>query len=233
MHFGLLPRANRGIFAINELPDLAGKIQVGLLQHPAGGRRPDQGLPGAPAARRHDGLHGQPGGLHRARQDHHAAQGPHRRRDPHALPANRAPTRWPITDAGSLGRARPARRRAGLRARGGRGDRLPGARRPPGRPALGREPAPADQRARERGLERRAARAWRRRGRWSCRGSPTSTPPCRRSPARSSSNTRASSRARTPSPANSSAAPSRRCSTATSWTPTSRPPSTGSTTAAR
>ena len=31
MHYGLLPRANRGIFAINELPDLAGKIQVGLL----------------------------------------------------------------------------------------------------------------------------------------------------------------------------------------------------------
>src|SRR5216684_2046232 len=30
MHFGLLPRANRGVFAINELPDLAGKIQVGL-----------------------------------------------------------------------------------------------------------------------------------------------------------------------------------------------------------
>src|SRR3977135_837163 len=28
---GLLPRANRGIFAINELPDLAGKIQVGLF----------------------------------------------------------------------------------------------------------------------------------------------------------------------------------------------------------
>src|SRR4030081_388920 len=31
MHFGLLPRANRGIFAINGLPDLAGKIQVGLF----------------------------------------------------------------------------------------------------------------------------------------------------------------------------------------------------------
>jgi magnesium chelatase subunit I len=31
IHFGLLPRANRGIFAINELPDLAGKIQVGLF----------------------------------------------------------------------------------------------------------------------------------------------------------------------------------------------------------
>ncbi|HEV2202332.1 MAG TPA: magnesium chelatase [Bryobacteraceae bacterium] len=31
VHYGLLPRANRGIFAINELPDLAGKIQVGLF----------------------------------------------------------------------------------------------------------------------------------------------------------------------------------------------------------
>ncbi|HEU4710768.1 MAG TPA: hypothetical protein VFS76_04345 [Pyrinomonadaceae bacterium] len=31
IHYGLLPRANRGIFAINELPDLAGKIQVALF----------------------------------------------------------------------------------------------------------------------------------------------------------------------------------------------------------
>ncbi len=31
MHFGLLPRANRGIFAINELPDLSAKVQVGLF----------------------------------------------------------------------------------------------------------------------------------------------------------------------------------------------------------
>jgi magnesium chelatase subunit I len=31
VHYGLLPRANRCIFAINELPDLAGKIQVGLF----------------------------------------------------------------------------------------------------------------------------------------------------------------------------------------------------------
>jgi magnesium chelatase subunit I len=31
IHYGLLPRANRGIFAINELPDLAAKIQVGLF----------------------------------------------------------------------------------------------------------------------------------------------------------------------------------------------------------
>jgi len=31
IHYGLLPRANRGVFAINELPDLAAKIQVGLF----------------------------------------------------------------------------------------------------------------------------------------------------------------------------------------------------------
>ena len=31
IHYGLLPRANRGVFAINELPDLSGKIQVGLF----------------------------------------------------------------------------------------------------------------------------------------------------------------------------------------------------------
>src|SRR6187455_3432832 len=31
MHYGLLPRANRGLFAVNELPDLASKVQVGLF----------------------------------------------------------------------------------------------------------------------------------------------------------------------------------------------------------
>ncbi len=31
MHYGMLPRANRGIFALNELPDLSGKVQVGLF----------------------------------------------------------------------------------------------------------------------------------------------------------------------------------------------------------
>ncbi len=31
IHYGLLPRANRGLMAINELPDLAGKVQVGLF----------------------------------------------------------------------------------------------------------------------------------------------------------------------------------------------------------
>ncbi|MDA8018834.1 MAG: magnesium chelatase [Thermoanaerobaculia bacterium] len=31
IHFGIVPRTNRGIFAVNELPDLAPRIQVGLL----------------------------------------------------------------------------------------------------------------------------------------------------------------------------------------------------------
>jgi magnesium chelatase subunit I len=31
IHYGMLPRANRGIFALNELPDLAGKVQVSLF----------------------------------------------------------------------------------------------------------------------------------------------------------------------------------------------------------
>jgi len=38
MHYGMLPRANRGIFALNELPDLAGKVQVSLFNIIAGRR---------------------------------------------------------------------------------------------------------------------------------------------------------------------------------------------------
>ena len=41
IHYGLLPRANRGIFGINELPDLVRKNSGGPLQHHAGRRHPD------------------------------------------------------------------------------------------------------------------------------------------------------------------------------------------------
>jgi magnesium chelatase subunit I len=51
IHYGLLPATNRGIFAINELPDLAERIQVGSAQHHGGARRPDPRLQGAAAAR--------------------------------------------------------------------------------------------------------------------------------------------------------------------------------------
>ena len=76
------------------------------LQHHAGGRRPDQRLPGAAAAGRDDGLQREPRGLHGARQDHHPAQGPHRRA--RSRRTTRAPSRrgW-----------RSPRRRRGLAAR--------------------------------------------------------------------------------------------------------------------
>ena len=45
VHYGLLPRANRGIFAINELPDLAGKIQVGLFNIMQEGDDQSKGYP--------------------------------------------------------------------------------------------------------------------------------------------------------------------------------------------
>ena len=95
VHYGLMPRANRGIFAINELPDLAGKNSSGALQHHAGRRRPDQRLPGAPSSRHHAGLHRQSGGLHRARKDHHAVEGSHRQRDSHSLSHHRRSRPYP------------------------------------------------------------------------------------------------------------------------------------------
>ena len=91
MHYGLLPRANRGIFAINELPDLAGKIQVGLFNILQEGDVQIKGYPIRLQARRDAGLHREPRGLHGARQDHHAAQGPHRVGDPHALSRDARP----------------------------------------------------------------------------------------------------------------------------------------------
>ena len=89
VHYGLLPRANRGIFAINELPDLAGKIQVGLFNIMQEGDVQIKGYPiRLPLDRRHR-LQRQSRGLHGPRQNHHAAQRPHRLRDSHALSRHR------------------------------------------------------------------------------------------------------------------------------------------------
>ena len=90
MHFGLLPRANRGIFAINELPDLSGKVQVGLFNIMQEGDVQIKGYPVRLPLDVLPGLHRQSRGLHGARQDHHAAQGPHRLRGHHALPPHGA-----------------------------------------------------------------------------------------------------------------------------------------------
>ena len=179
MHFGLLPRANRGLFAINELPDLAGKIQVGLFNILQEG---DVQIKGFPVRLPLDVMV-----LFTANPEDYTARGkiitPLKDRigagDPHALhgqPRAGDGDHQP----GSVGRARPADRRAGVRARGRRGGRVPGAQRAQDRQAIGRQPAHADQRARKPwsrtpsgARSRTASRRWR-------RASSTSTRRCRR-----------------------------------------------------
>ena len=78
-----------------------------------------------------------------------------------------------------------------VRARGRRAHRLRRPRRQEDRQALRRQPAPAHHLPGERHLQRRAARHPQPGGNQSCRASPTSTPPCRRSPASSNWSTRA------------------------------------------
>ncbi len=89
LHYGLVPRTNRGIFAINELPDLAERIQVGLLnvleERDIQVRGYKIRLPLDVLLR---GV-GEPRGLHQPRPHHHAAEGPLRQPDPHPLPARR------------------------------------------------------------------------------------------------------------------------------------------------
>ena len=85
LSYGLVPKSNRGIFAINELPDLSERIQVGLLNVL---EERDVQIRGhlvrleLDVHRRRDG---EPRGLHQPRTAHHAAEGPLRLPDPHAL----------------------------------------------------------------------------------------------------------------------------------------------------
>ena len=86
IHYGIVPRTNRGIFAINEVPDLPPRIQVGLLNILEEKDFQVRGFPlRIPAGPVH-GVLGQPRGLHQPRQHHLAAQGPHRLSDHHPLP---------------------------------------------------------------------------------------------------------------------------------------------------
>ena len=99
LHYGLVPRVNRGIFAINELPDLAERIQVGLLNVLEERDVQIRGHRIRLPARRRAGGHGQPRGLHQPGSDHHPAEGPLRRPDPHPLPAGHRAPRWQIMRA--------------------------------------------------------------------------------------------------------------------------------------
>ena len=163
MHYGLLPRANRGIFAINELPDLAGKIQVGLFNILQEG---DVQIKGYPVRLPLDVML-----VFSANPEDYTARGkiitplkdrigseirthyPATRQHAMAITAQEA---WVERDGCPLDRA-------GVRPRGRRGGRVPGAAGSEDRQALRRQPAAADLAARERRLERRAPRAARRR----------------------------------------------------------------------
>ena len=145
MHYGLLPRANRGIFAINELPDLAGSIQVGLFNILQEG---DVQIKGYPVRLPLDLMI-----VFTANPEDYTARGkiitPLKDRIGSEIrthyPASRA-TAMAITEQEAWASAAGCRlQMSGLRARSGRGGRVPGAQRPEDRQALGRQPAPADQ----------------------------------------------------------------------------------------
>ena len=87
LHFGLIPRMHRGIFAMNELPELDELVQVGLFNIL---EERDVQIRGYPIQFDIDVLilfSANPATYNRSRQSDPAAQGPHRLADPHALSA--------------------------------------------------------------------------------------------------------------------------------------------------
>ena len=191
VHYGLLPRANRGIFAINELPDLAGKIQVGLFNIMQEG---DVQIKGYPIRLPLDVAL-----VFSANPEDYTARGkiitPLKDRI-----GSEIRTHYPATvEEGIAITAQEAWTRrnghhaasAELRAGSDRARRVRRARRQENRQALGREPAPADLGDGKCSLERRAARHSQRRKTGRARASATFTPRCPRSPANSNSNTKA------------------------------------------
>ena len=151
LHYGLVPRTNRGIFAINELPDLAERIQVGLLNVLEERDIQVRGYKIRLPARRPAGRLGQPRGLHQPRPHHHAAEGPLRQPDPHPLPArggDRAGHRAPGGPP-TVGRRR-RRARARVPRRGDHHDQPPGPGEHARQPAQRRERAPVGHQLRDR-----------------------------------------------------------------------------------
>ena len=88
MHFGLIPRTNRGIFCMNELPDLSPEDSGRPVQRARRARRADPRLPVRLDLDVCMVFSANPGGLHQPRPDRDAAQGPHRLGHPHALSAH-------------------------------------------------------------------------------------------------------------------------------------------------
>ncbi len=151
IHFGLVPRTNRGIFAVNELPDLAERIQVALLNVL---EERDIQVRGYQLRLPLDLLlvaSANPEDYTNRGRIITPAQGPVRRRDPHPLPAR------PRAGAGAdPAGGRAGRRRARARA-GGAGPVRPGGPRVAvGRPPL-RRVGPVRHRRRRDRRGRRAA----------------------------------------------------------------------------
>ena len=87
LHFGLIPRMHRGIFAMNEMPELDELVQVGLFNIL---EERDVQIRGYPIQFDIDVLilfSANPATYNRSRQGDPAAEGPHRLADPDALPA--------------------------------------------------------------------------------------------------------------------------------------------------
>ena len=76
IHYGLIPRTNRGIFSINELPRPGGAHTGWPVQPHGGTGHTDQGLSHPAAAGHLHCGHRQSGGLHQPRPHHYASQRP-------------------------------------------------------------------------------------------------------------------------------------------------------------
>ena len=110
MHFGIVPRSNRGIFAINELPDLAPRIQVGLLNLL---EERDLQIRGFPVRIPLDMLFAfsrQPRGLHQPRHasSRRSRTASRRRSSPTTRRAPRSPPRSPARKRGPIDRKKMA-----------------------------------------------------------------------------------------------------------------------------
>nr|WP_284286990.1 hypothetical protein [Angustibacter aerolatus] len=153
IHYGLVPRTHRGIFAINE-PARPPRAHPGVAaQRARGARRAGARLPDPAAARPAARRQREPRGLHQPRPDHHAAEGPLRRGGAHALPARarrrdraggaggRAWSPTCPTTCSRSSRGSPARCASRRRSTPGRASRRGSPSRPPrpwrGRPCAG------------------------------------------------------------------------------------------------
>ena len=85
LHFGLIPRMHRGIFAMNELPELDELVQVRIIQHSRRTRCAGSWLPGSVRHRHPDPVFRQPIDLQPQWQSHSAAKRPYRQHHPYAL----------------------------------------------------------------------------------------------------------------------------------------------------